>query len=490
MSTPTFAPASSDPPPPTSALFSRPRSASRSQSRSTFVTCAESLDFDREEFEDDILAPRSAVTARPAKATAYIGHTAPPVEDPSDLSVLFVESRKKLPPLVTSAAPTTANISASRASLHARAKSITSFVPTLGSLQSGPSHSESKSRSKNQLFNDLFSGASAPINVGFLPSPTKEERAMGFSTSQRSAAPRPNNASRRKSGTASAISKFPWFGARSSTSTPPRTIPEEQQQDDPLLRLDVRAELFPHGAVDASAPSSFTDLLTNAEALIARLRKGYGEKVNALRDVAAEKSVQEDEVEEAETRARHLKMQLDDMAAKAVEQDRTMQALADELASERLSRREEDDARQEARLPSRASDASDGACEETLLQRSKRDSSSSSSDASTSDSGFESDADSTSASSAISGPSSRTTPSSHTHPLSSAPARPPPHLPPSASSPAAHAKDPSKRAAAGPDDAWLVVDVLRRRNRLLEARVTELDETVDACLGLVAGLRL
>ncbi|KAK5292450.1 hypothetical protein LTR16_001943, partial [Cryomyces antarcticus] len=356
---------------------------------------------------------------------------------------------------------------------------------------SGPSHSESKSRSKNQLFNDLFSGASAPINVGFLPSPTKEERAMDFSSSQRSAAPRPNNASRRKSSTPSAISKFPWFGARSSTSAPPRTIPEEQQQDDPLLRLDVRAELFPHGSVDASAPSSFTDLLTNAEALIARLRKGYGEKVNALRDVAAEKSVQEDEVEEAETRARHLKMQLDDMAAKAVEQDRTMQALADELASERLSRREEDDARQEARLPPRASDASDGACEETLLQRSKRDSSSSSSsDASTSDSGFESDADSTSASSAISGPSSRTTPSSHTHPLSSAPARPPPHLPPSASSPAAHAKDPSKRAAAGPDDAWLVVDVLRRRNRLLEARVAELDETVDACLGLVAGLRL
>ncbi|TKA75962.1 hypothetical protein B0A49_01924 [Cryomyces minteri] len=482
MSTPTFAPASSDPPPPTSALFSRPRSTSRSQSRSTFVTCAESLDFDREEFEDDILAPRSAVTARPAKATAYTGHTTPPVEDPSDLSVLFVESRKRLPLLVTSAAPTSANTSASRASLHARAKSITSFVPALGGLQSGPSHSESKSRSKNQLFNDLFSGASAPINVGFLPSPTKEERAMDFP------------ASRRKSSTPSAISKFSWFGARSSTSASPRTIPEEQQQDDPLLRLDVRAELFPHGSVDASAPSSFTDLLTNAEALVARLQKGYREKFNALRDVAAEKSVQEDEVQEAETRARHLKMQLDDMAVKAVEQDRTMQALADELASERLSRREEEDARQEALLPSRASDASDGACEETLLQRGKRDSgssssSSSSSDASTSDSGFESDADSSSASSAISGPSSRTTLSSHTHPLSSAPARPPPHLPPATGSPAAHAEDPSKRAAAGHDDAWLVVDVLRRRNRLLEARVAELEETVDGCLGLVAGLR-
>ncbi|KAL6706726.1 hypothetical protein ACN47E_005268 [Coniothyrium glycines] len=65
----------------------------------------------------------------------------------------------------------------------------------------------------------------------------------------------------------------------------------------------------------------------------------------ALVDARSEQSAQEDELDEAETRNRHLKMQLETMAARAAEQDEQMRSLMEDLAFERRARQEEEAAR-------------------------------------------------------------------------------------------------------------------------------------------------
>lgn len=76
----------------------------------------------------------------------------------------------------------------------------------------------------------------------------------------------------------------------------------------------------------------------NALGLLARFQGAYRDRVATVRELQAEKLAQREELEEAETRARHLKMQLEGMARKAQEQEKEMQALMEELAAERKAR--------------------------------------------------------------------------------------------------------------------------------------------------------
>ncbi|KAK0722494.1 hypothetical protein B0T26DRAFT_644571 [Lasiosphaeria miniovina] len=114
--------------------------------------------------------------------------------------------------------------------------------------------------------------------------------------------------------------------------------------DDELCNLDVEATLFAPGSPvdrDAFSPAAFKNLQLNAVGLLTRMQIAYRERVVALRDLQAERSAQRDELEEAETRAQHLKMQLEGMALKAQDHERAMQQLMDELAAERKVRAEE-----------------------------------------------------------------------------------------------------------------------------------------------------
>lgn len=69
-----------------------------------------------------------------------------------------------------------------------------------------------------------------------------------------------------------------------------------------------------------------------------KMQSAYRDRVAALQELQAEKLAQREEMEEAETRARHLKMQLEGMARKAQEQEQEMLKLRDELAAERKAR--------------------------------------------------------------------------------------------------------------------------------------------------------
>jgi hypothetical protein len=163
-------------------------------------------------------------------------------------------------------------------------------------------------------------------------------------------------------------------GALTGITRPP-THPSRQSVDnDPLLHLDLKSALFPHGAPDPLDPSSFHDLLDNAGSLIARLQSAYKEKASALADLRQEQAAQIDEMDEAETRARHLRMQLEDISSRAADQERQFKL---ELEVER-----------QKRLASEAQ-WKEAVREEPGITRRRQKSSSSASD-----SGFESEVDS------------------------------------------------------------------------------------------------
>lgn len=115
------------------------------------------------------------------------------------------------------------------------------------------------------------------------------------------------------------------------------------EMHDELLNLKVEEALFPAGSPvgkDTFSPAAFKNLQTQATGLITKMQNAYRQKAQALTDVEMEREADREELEEAETRAKHLKFQLEDMAHKAAEQERRMQQLMEELASERRARSE------------------------------------------------------------------------------------------------------------------------------------------------------
>ncbi|KAH6622083.1 hypothetical protein C7974DRAFT_362254 [Boeremia exigua] len=190
-----------------------------------------------------------------------------------------------------------------------------------------------------------------------------------------------------------ASSRFAWLlSTQKNAAVPsPNTAPVYHNADDELLNLNISQALFPHGPVDPLAPSSFNDLLANAEALLTRYQKSYRQLSTALVDVQSEQSAQDDELDEAETRARHLKMQLETMAARATEQDEQMRTLMEDLAFERHTRQEEEAARKRSLALLRGQPQC--GCQDTPRRRNRISNSELSVD-----SGFESDAETDAAS--------------------------------------------------------------------------------------------
>lgn len=115
-------------------------------------------------------------------------------------------------------------------------------------------------------------------------------------------------------------------------------------EHDEFYNLDVDAAIFPEGypsGHDLISPAAFKNLETNATVALRRMRDAYRQRTVAYRDLEDEKSVCDEELEEAETRAQHLKMQLEGMARRAADQQREMQLLMDELSAEKKARAHE-----------------------------------------------------------------------------------------------------------------------------------------------------
>lgn len=113
------------------------------------------------------------------------------------------------------------------------------------------------------------------------------------------------------------------------------------EEHDELLNMKVEEALFPAGpptGKDAFSPAAYKNLQQQATGLLNKMQNAYRQKAQALSHLEKEREADMDELEEAETRATHLKYQLEDMAHKAAEQEQRMKSLMEELAAERRAR--------------------------------------------------------------------------------------------------------------------------------------------------------
>lgn len=358
--------------------------------------------------------PPSALTSR----TAYDPHS----DAPSPLEDYPQSARSGHQRTLTgtffdnlSRATTTLQQHTSRASLHSPTKSLASFIPSRGAIESGAS------QPKIRALQNWFNGSSAPVTLG-VPSQGQEysdsesdsgeeydseeeeeeeekdnmmasifnrgsslTRASVETPRRSEDTPTPKTSSHPTAG-----SKFAWLLStqKNAAIPPPVSSPTYHNPGDELLNVNISQALFPHGPTDPLDPSSFHDLLTNAEALLSRYQTSYRELSTSLVDARSEQSAQEDELDEADTRVRHLKMQLETMAARANEQDEQMRRLMDDLAFERRARQEEEAARKRGLALIRGSTPCEhAACQDTTPRRRNRISNSEISV----DSGFESE---------------------------------------------------------------------------------------------------
>lgn len=305
--------------------------------------------------------------------------------------------------------PAVAGLSRSK-TIHSRARSFASFVPSLnssaveeqdgsaaqGSVRRRPSSQIFKSGSlrrpstapheENEDYNDTPFDTS-PLIMDYKPTLT------GGPDRQRPQAEQAPQPIRPTVG--GSLRKLGWFGSNKQSSSSRPSIATS-----PDLFVDLRKAdflqpastlLFPNGTPDSQDPARFQELLRNAETLITRIQAAYNQQSAALQNARQEREAASEEAQEANTRAKHLKSQLDEIGSKAIEQENAMKAMAQELAEERL-RRVEDHERWE-RMQRRGSMIQD---ETTPKKRATRESGGSAGSANSmssiaSDSGFESD---------------------------------------------------------------------------------------------------
>lgn len=379
--------------------------------------------FDNIDLAAPIQPPPSALTSGP---TAYDPHSdsPSPLEDypragrnshQRTLTGTFLNNSQSFLNRATSTIQQ--HTSAASIRSHSPSKSLASFLPSRTAIDSTKG---------------WFNGSSAPIKLGFqqqdddtisesgseVPSEfyssdseseSEEEEEEGpvrhtmniFNRKPAQTGPAPETSMRSEQMAAAkkpqyqspASNRFAWLLSTQKNAAVPSSNPAPvyHNADDELLNLNISQALFPHGPADPLAPASFNDLLANAEALLSRYQKSYRQLSTALVDAQSEQSAQDDELDEAETRARHLKMQLETMAARATEQDEQMRILMEELAVERHARQEEEAARKRSLALIRSQPQC--ICQETPRRRNRI----SNSEVSV-DSGFESDAETDAAS--------------------------------------------------------------------------------------------
>ena len=394
-------------------------------------------------------------------------------------------------------------------SLHARARSLAGFVPSLTASpeteQSVAMSGAQLARRASQRLGGLLSRAPAQKQnptpeedeleetefiMDYKPSFTATPERRHSRTMSTRASATSNNTTPTRPVTQQARSSrlSGWFTQKTETTVSTETPTKAMELADPLLDLNINAALFPTGPADPLSPHAYNDLLINATNLISSLQTSYREKVSLLRSAHSERDAVLEESDEAATRARHLKAQLETMAQRAAEQDRAMQSLADDLAAERAARADDraeleclrravatgSIERHDSVAPSHRHEVGVecDVCKDDSTPRRPRMGRPRRSDGVSSDSGFESDFDAETASIVSGACSPRSTYASKNAGMGFV----------------AEEQGWERRnvgAGAGTNGAWMVVSQLRRENSGLKSRVGELERAVEGALSLV-----
>ncbi|KAF1940910.1 hypothetical protein EJ02DRAFT_455579 [Clathrospora elynae] len=364
------------------------------------------------------LQPLPSALTSPTAPTAYDPHAPSPLED-YPRSGRSSHQRTLTGTICDNFNRATSTIQQHTSRASSPTKSLASFISSRSTVES------SASQPKIRALQNWFNGTSAPVKLGvahqeeysdlesasgeeYEPESDEEEEEQGNmmanifnrgSSLTRGTSPkRPEDTQTptKAPSQPNASSKFAWLLStqKNAAIPPPQQSPTYHNPEDELLNMNISQALFPHGPADPLAPSSFHDLLTNAESLLSRYQNSYRQLSTALVDAHSEQSAQDDELDEAETRARHLKMQLETMAARAAEQDEQMRKLVEELAFERRARQEEELARKRSLALLRGP----GQCEHSTHQEIPRRHNRISNSEISVDSGFESEAETDAAS--------------------------------------------------------------------------------------------
>ena len=352
-----------------------------------------------------------------------------------------------------------------KTSLHARARSLVSFVPALNPTDTEEQLGSSRSPPrKGPSFTDIFT----PRRSSLAPSEPEEESEyiMSYKSSFTGGSgriPEPQAPAPKPTG----LRSFSWFG---STKNAPVSPPPTQAENTVGMDLlnPATSLLFPVGLPSDKTPATFDELLHNAEFLINRLQTAYKEQSSALQAARAEREAQTEETEEASTRAQHLKLQLENLAAVSADQAATNRALAEELAAEKQRRHED---REHYERIARQND---------LTPRRNRHSDGSSLH---SDSGFESEADTAES---CSRPLTPTSPNPNNYTLHdnrwSSAMEPIKEVVRPVSRDSTTARIPGRTCEI---DAGVYM-FMRDEKARLERRVQELEGVLDGCLDLIA----
>jgi len=365
--------------------------------------------------------------------------------------------------------------------LHSRAKSLAAFVPKLTTNPTTTLNDATQPpQQTNRIFGNLFSGESAPANIGIAPpSPIEEE--SGFTMEYKpNFTENPVGTRRRNTAQGSRPSTCADTGRRSSGwfTRKAAQAPAPPSAEDDIQAININNALFPNGPVDQFSPHAFNDLLLNATQLLQRMQGAYKEKVDYIIAIKSEVDVQKEEVEEVETRSRLLRLQLEDMNRKADDQNKMMQELALQLAEEKVKVR----AQNTVTLEETAGEV------ETPRQRKRA------SAGSASDSGFESDAEyaesiiSSAAETPLLPPSLTLTP--HLDQLNPGQGRERPSLPSRQSTlsqpsrPTAHSCANGNRGGSA-SAAWTTVGTLREENQDLREQMDAMQKMLQGCIEFV-----
>lgn len=184
-----------------------------------------------------------------------------------------------------------------------------------------------RAEGRTRVLSGWFQGKSDPVDLGLKMAPNASDG--------RGADTRQSPVSHTRQHSTPVTNRFSFFGLRRQPSKP--NLPDPA--DDELLNLDITAALStPDSDSDDEAMDALRD---HAGQVLRRMQDAYKQRTFAMQEALADKNDKQEELEETRLRVDHLKMQLDGMAAKVLDQEKAMQAMAQELEQEKRARKTE-----------------------------------------------------------------------------------------------------------------------------------------------------
>ena len=365
-----------------------------------------------------------------------------------------------------------------------------------------------------RVLSEWFQGKSDPVNLGINLRSDSHPDAIEMEPSRSAAGSSGHTYTLSTPGTGRFSS---FFGLRRQTEQKPNP---PEPADDEFLNLDINAALA-MPSTDSSSQEAVDALREQATTVIQRMQDAYKQRTFVMHQAIADRNEKHEELEETRARVDHLKAQLDGMAARVMDQEKAMQAMAEELEQEKRLRQ-----REESRNRSRTmrANAADDDIPSLVLQTPHRGSKRASHGTLTSDSGFESGDESVadsvfsqregveSPTSTLTAPSPNLSQVALSTPSTAGPTPTPTiqkNLVTVTGSPTPTRSSTYDRVLKGlastrlgssfvgnanqcnichgvpSSEAWSVMGVLKDENRGLKTRLGELELVIDDCLGLV-----